>query len=80
MKHWKDYSKARDEMFARTHTTFAPWTLVRTDDKHSARLDLIKAILASVDYKGKDERLLRVDPRVAFSYEAEHTKGRTSVP
>jgi len=26
---WKDYSRARDEMFARTHTAFAPWTIFR---------------------------------------------------
>jgi polyphosphate kinase 2 len=66
VKNWKKYSRARDEMLARTHTAFAPWVVVRTDDKHTARLEVIKAVLASVDYKGKDERLVRVDPEVVF--------------
>ena len=32
-KLWAQYSKARDEMFRRTHMPFAPWTVVRADDK-----------------------------------------------
>jgi polyphosphate kinase len=76
VKNWKKYSKARNEMLARTHTSFAPWKVVRTDDKHTARLNVIKAILASVDYKGKDERLLHVDREVVFSYGSEHGKIR----
>jgi len=68
VKNWEKYSAARDEMLARTHTEFAPWDVVRTDDKHAARLNVIKAILASLDYKGKDERLLVVDPAVVFRY------------
>ena len=68
VKNWEKYSAARDEMLARTHTEFAPWDVVRTDDKHAARLNVIKAVLASLDYKGKDERLLVVDPAVVFRY------------
>ena len=70
MKHWDAYSKARDRMFARTHTTFAPWTVVRTDDKHEARVNVIKDLLAGIDYKGKDARALRPDPNVVFNYTA----------
>jgi hypothetical protein len=53
---------------------------VRTDDKRTARLNVIKSILASLDYKGKDERLLRVNPEVVFSYGAEHVRGRRIAP
>ena len=74
VKNWDRYSEARNEMLARTHTAFAPWGVVRTDEKRAARLNLIKAILASVDYEGKDEGLLRVDPEVAFEYGLEHLK------
>ena len=58
-------------MFVRTDTPFAPWCVVRTDDKRTARLGLIKALLGSIDYKGKDERLLAVDPEVVFNYGAD---------
>jgi polyphosphate kinase 2 len=34
---WYDYSRARDEMFAATDTGFAPWYVVRSDDKKRAR-------------------------------------------
>ncbi len=37
-------------------------------------------ILASVDCKGKDERLLRVDPEVAFAYRRELVQDGTSSP
>ena len=37
---WYDYSRARDEMFAATDTGYAPWFVVRSDDKRRARLNL----------------------------------------
>jgi polyphosphate kinase 2 len=80
LKNWAKYSDARNEMFARTHTSFAPWVVVRTDDKRSARVNVMKALLASVDYKGKDERLLVADPKVVFSYAAEHVKDQRIAP
>jgi polyphosphate kinase 2 len=67
--HWKDYSLARDEMFARTHTAFAPWCVVRADDKHAARLNLIRHLLSRLSYKGRDERLLVYDPDIVFLYD-----------
>jgi polyphosphate kinase len=60
VQNWENYSTARDRMLLRTHSTFGPWDLVRTDDKHTARLQTIKALLASIDYKGKDASLLEV--------------------
>ncbi len=68
VKHWKKYSAARDEMLARTHSMAGPWDIVATDDKQIARIQLIKALLASLDYKGKDDTLLTVDPEVVFRY------------
>ena len=55
-------------MFARTHTAFAPWTIVRTDEKRAARINVIKDLLAGIDYKGKDAGLLLPDPDVVFRY------------
>jgi polyphosphate kinase 2 len=68
LDHWDDYSRARNQMLARTHTTSVPWSIVRADDKYAARLNVIRDLLSSLDYKGKDERLLRVNARVLFDY------------
>ena len=48
---WYDYSRARDEMFAATHTGWAPWYVVRTDDKKRGRLNLITHFLGQVPYE-----------------------------
>jgi polyphosphate kinase 2 len=48
---WHDYSRARDEMFAATDTPFAPWHVLRSDDKRRARLNLIRHLLSRVPYK-----------------------------
>lgn len=51
---WDDYTKARDEMFARTHTELAPWTVVQANDKRRARLAVIRRLLLSMPYDGRD--------------------------
>ena len=51
---WDDYTKARDIMLAQTHTTHAPWTIVRTNDKRRGRLNAIRKVLLSLDYEGKN--------------------------
>ena len=48
---WYDYSRARDEMFAATDTTWAPWYVVRSDDKRRARLNVITHLLSQIRYK-----------------------------
>lgn len=48
---WNEYSRARDQMFDATSTTFAPWHVVRTDDKRRGRLNLIRHFLKSIPYK-----------------------------
>lgn len=61
LKHWKDYSRARDVMLQQTHTKAAPWTVVRADDKRLARVNLIKDILSRLHYAPKNKKLIRVD-------------------
>lgn len=68
IKYWKAYSNARNEMFVRTHTADAPWTVVRADDKMLARISVIKDILTRLHYDGKDERITQPNPDVVFSY------------
>jgi polyphosphate kinase 2 len=48
---WYDYARARDEMFAATSSAWAPWHVVRTDDKRRGRLNLITHLLGQVRYE-----------------------------
>jgi len=48
---WYDYSRARDEMFIATDTDFAPWYVVKSDDKKRARLNLIRHLLSQIPYE-----------------------------
>lgn len=50
-----DYSRAFDEMFARTSSEAAPWHIVRSNDKLRARLNAIRHVLRAIPYKDKDE-------------------------
>jgi polyphosphate kinase 2 len=50
-KRWYDYSRARDIMLKTTDTKFAPWYIVRSDDKKAARLNTIAHILSLIPYK-----------------------------
>ncbi|MCL2453058.1 MAG: polyphosphate kinase 2 [Alphaproteobacteria bacterium] len=48
---WYDYSRARDEMFLKTDTAWAPWYVVRSDDKRRARLNIITHLLRQMPYE-----------------------------
>jgi len=47
---WYDYSKARDEMFQASDSSWAPWHVARSDDKERARLNIITHLLSSIPY------------------------------
>lgn len=49
-RRWYEYSRARDRMFKATDTKYAPWFLVRSDDKKSARLNCISHLLGMIPY------------------------------
>jgi polyphosphate kinase 2 len=62
---WDDYTAAIRETFERSHSGHAPWTVVLADDKKRARLEVIRTILSSVVYAGRDDAVVGVpDPRV----------------
>jgi polyphosphate kinase 2 len=48
---WYDYSRARDEMFKATDSSWAPWYVVNSNDKKKARLNLITHLLGKIPYK-----------------------------
>jgi polyphosphate kinase 2 len=65
---WDDFTKMKYEMLKRTHSSSAPWTVIRSIDKHKARLNVLKVILNAVDYEGHNKRLDFVpDDRVVIS-------------
>jgi len=45
---WYDYSRARDEMFKATDSSWAPWYVVNSNDKNRARLNLISHLLTKI--------------------------------
>lgn len=77
---WDAYSLARNEMLARTHNPATPWTVVRADDKRTARINLIKDLLVRLHYEGKDEALLIADPNAVFRYEEAYVRNGMIAP
>ncbi len=65
---WGDYSEKRDRMLKETHTEFAPWTVIRANDKRRARLNLIRHMLKTMDYDGKDKDAIgKLDDKIIGS-------------
>jgi polyphosphate kinase len=62
-KRWYDYSRARDAMFKKTDTRFAPWYIVRSDDKRTARLNTIAHLLSVIPYKKLPEKKVKLPKR-----------------
>ncbi|MDH4104886.1 MAG: polyphosphate kinase 2 [Gammaproteobacteria bacterium] len=75
---WYDYSRARDAMFAATDTGFAPWYVVRSDDKKRARLNMITHLLSRIPYQEPPRARVKLpkrqkphgyrEPRYPFKY------------
>jgi polyphosphate kinase 2 len=60
---WYDYSRARDDMFAASDTDFAPWFVVRSDDKRRARLNMISHMLDRIPYKDPPREKVKLPKR-----------------
>jgi polyphosphate kinase 2 len=48
---WNEFTQVKYEMLKRTHTVDAPWIIIRSHDKHKARLNAMKVILNSLPYQ-----------------------------
>ncbi len=55
---WDEYSAAIDETMTKSHFTFAPWTMILSDDKKRARIAAIQTLLHQIDYVGKDTEVI----------------------
>jgi polyphosphate kinase 2 len=72
---WDDFSRVKYEMLRKTHTRETPWTIIRADSKHLARLNAMKFILGTVDYDGRNPNLdYDPDPEIVVSGAAEIEK------
>ncbi len=76
---WDDYSVAKEAMIENTDTTWAPWTVVRSNDKKRGRLGAIRWVLARLDYPGKDLQVVGdPDPLIVGPPEVVYESGEGS--
>jgi polyphosphate kinase 2 (PPK2 family) len=54
LERWDDYTAAKEAMFERTDTSWAPWTVVKSNDKKRARINAMRYVLEQFDYPRKD--------------------------
>ncbi len=67
---WDDYTKARDEMFAATDTSWAPWFVARSENKKRVRLNVISHLLKHVSYKTLPGEKVKLPKRKIGRYKA----------
>lgn len=67
---WDSYTYYKEQMFARTHTNFSPWTILKTNNKKVARLEAIRHVLSKFEYEGKTSANTNVlpDPNVVMRF------------
>lgn len=78
-EHRDEFTEAKYRMLRHTHTLHAPWTIIRSDSKHLARINAMKVILSAVDYERLDPELdLTPDSSIAISgaYELERMEAQ----
>ena len=65
---WDDFTNQKYEMLKRTHSNHAPWTVIRSNNKHEARLNAMRTILNSVPYeRGNNEIDFVPNPEIVIS-------------
>jgi polyphosphate kinase 2 (PPK2 family) len=82
---WDDYSDAKEAMFYYSSTEWAPWTVVRSNDKKRGRLEAMRWVLHHVDYADKDVEVVGTpDPAIVGApsvvYEADELTGKQYPP
>lgn len=61
---WEDYTRAKEDMLARTHIPEAPWWVVEAVDKRRARLNCIQHLLGQIPYDAVEHPPVRLPDRV----------------
>lgn len=69
-EYWEDYTNYKEQMFSKTHTSFSPWIIVKTNDKKRARLECMRYVLSQFEYDAKENSdfSLMPDPNVIMRY------------
>ena len=52
---WNDYTEARNAMLRQTDSRYAPWTVIRANDKRRLRLNACRVILGHIRYSERNE-------------------------
>ena len=60
---WYDYSRARDDMFTHTDSSWAPWFVADSNDKKRARLNVISHLLDQIPYERTPQETVTLPPR-----------------
>lgn len=68
VRHWDEYTTARNEMLRRTGGQSNPWFVVRADNKRAARLNVIRHLLSIVDCPDKQEHKTHPDSELVFQF------------
>jgi len=56
-EHWDEFTDMKYHMLKRTSTADAPWTIIRSENKHFARLNAMRVILNAVPYEGRSSEV-----------------------
>jgi len=59
---WDDFTFYKEEMFSKSHTSYAPWIIVNSNDKKMARLESIRYFLSQLDYEEKEKSKVSLHP------------------
>ena len=79
---WFEYSRARDQMLKATDTRWAPWHILKSDDKKRARLNCIAHLLKVIPYKKVPREKIKLPKRsMKGAYDDQSAlRGRKFVP
>ncbi len=69
-KLWDKYTHYKEQMFSKTHTSYSPWLVIKTNEKYTARLESLRYVLSLFNYdrKGEANVSLLPNPNVVVRY------------
>lgn len=75
-ENWDVYTRYKEKMYSRTHTTYSPWIIVQSNDKKKARLESMRYVLSTLDYTGKHDPVTSLvpDPDIVMRYHRSHSQ------
>ena len=75
---WDDYTAAKEAMFQLTDTTWAPWTVIKSNDKKRARIGAMRYVLGRFDYTDQDPGIVgKPDPLIVGPASEVYEHGET---